>query len=232
MPTSLELRSISYSWLDSLIGRNGGLIYWADRLNLPTKHHRGNKLTENEISNEILETVEQLNTQMMPSSTEIISHKGNVLHNNICRSGGYRVWADKLGLALKESETQLGQDYELTVINILKNKGFTTKKMTTGHPFDLLINDTVKTDVKVSRPHLSHDTCRIHSFGINKKYGSCDIYIIVALDEKDNIERLLIIPSHLLRVTTLCIGENSKYNKYLNRYDYIEKYSSFLSQVK
>ena len=73
-----------------------------------------------------------------------------------------------MNLSIKESETQLGQDYEQIATSILKDKGFKIEKMSTGHPFDLLINNVVKVDVKVARPHMLRGKDRVHTFGINK----------------------------------------------------------------
>jgi hypothetical protein len=168
----------------------------------------------------------------MPSRSEILKvfDNNSTLHNKIVRTGGYRKWADALNLEIKESETKTGQDFEEIAMDLLIGRGFEVEKMTTKHPFDLLINKTVKIDVKSGRPYLLNGS-RCHSFGINKKQGSCDIYIILALDETDNIERTFIIPSHHLKVTTLSIGENSSYNKYIKRFDVINLYSDFHKSV-
>ena len=230
MPTSKELRAHGMTWLDSLINKHGGLIFWANKLEL---NHKSNivRLNDNEAKNLILKVIKELGLNRMPSNSEIHKVFGNYrLHNYIVRHGGYRKFAEEMDLKLKASETQLGQDFELIIENIINNKGFDTLRMSTGHPFDLLINNVVKVDVKVSRPHMK-DKYRVHTFGINKKYGSCDIYLAIALDENDNIEKFLVIPSHHLRITTLCIGVNSKYDTYNNRFDYIEKYIDFFKSI-
>ena len=231
MPTSSEVRSIKISGLDGLITDTGGYLKWAERLDLPSKK-TVTYLSEDEAKTSILNIMHQLNIDKMPSSNDILKVTGNhTLHNYISRHGGYRYFAGLLNLELKESETKLGQDYEEIVISILESKGFTVERMTTGHPFDLLINKTVKIDVKTARPHLLRGESRVHTFGINKKYGSCDIYITVALDEEDNIEKLLVIPSHHLRLVTLCIGRSSKYDIYNYQFEYIQKYSEFFKAM-
>jgi len=184
------------------------------------------------VSDGIKNVMNILMLERMPSGNEIISTLNDyTLYNYIARHGGYRKFADELCLEIKDSETKLGQRYEHIVTALLEDNDFIIEEMTTKHPFDLLINNSVKVDVKVARPSLTSDGSRAHAFGINKKYGSCDIYIAVALDEQDNMEKFLIIPSHHLKVVTLCVGKNSKYDIYNNQFKYIKKYSDFYKSI-
>lgn len=233
MPTSSELRKSRFSWLESVISKHGGFVYWADHLNLDRKFTQEKRMDSKEIVSSVKQIVNTLELDRMPSTSEIKTFEfGSRLHNSIVRSYGYREWANKLGLKLKKSETQLGNDYERVVISTLESKGYCTDKMTTNHPFDLLVNNSVKIDVKVAKPHISKDESRVHTFSTNKRYGSCDLYIAVALDEKGQIERFLIIPSHRLQIVTLCIGKESKYDIYNNRYDILDNYIWFHDSIK
>jgi hypothetical protein len=231
MPTSRELRDNNFTWLDSLIGKSGGLVHWAKELNLSTKNNRTEILSDSDIEKRIVEIMDELKLDRMPSSSEINSFSdGGKLHNSITRSYGYREWAYKLNLSLKDSETQLGNDYEAITCSLLREKGYQVEKMSTNHPFDVLINNSVKVDVKTARPSILRGS-RVHAFGITKKHGSCDLYITVALNEEDEIEKFLIIPSHRLQVVTLCIGQKSKYDVYNQRFDLLDEYSKFFSSV-
>lgn len=230
MPTSTELRANGFQWLDSLIGKNGGLVHWANNLGLETKNNI-KRYTDEEAKISILGAMEKLNIRHMPTRSELISVNLQSLHNHISRGKGYRKIAEELELEIKDSETKLGQDYELVAASILKDKGFKVEEMTTKHPFDLLVNDTVKIDVKVARTQRSRNESSLHTFGINKRHGTCDIYMVIALDSKDNIEKCLIIPSHHLKVVTLCIGKNSRYDIYNNQFKYIKKYSEFYKSI-
>lgn len=231
MPTSKELRSIDMNWLDTLIGRNSGLTFWAGKLGLDTKK-RGTIATEEDVKKDILLLTEELRVDRMPVTSEVIdSSFGNPLHNCIIRLGGYRYFAELMNLPIKHSETKLGQDYEYVIIDILRGMGHSVIKMTTGHPFDVLVNNAVKIDIKVANHRTDNRGSKIHTFGINKRHGSCDIYITATLTDSGEIDRILVIPSHHLRVVTLCIGENSKYNKYDRRFDYIDKYSRFYKSI-
>lgn len=230
MPTSTELRGNGFQWLDSLIGKNGGLVYWAEKLGLETKNSI-KRYTDEEAKSSILEAMTKLNINRMPSRSELMSVNLQSLHNHISRGKGYRKIAEEMSLEIKYSETKLGQDYEVVATSILKDKGFKVEEMSTKHPFDLLVNDTVKIDVKVARAHSSRKESSLHTFGINKKHGTCDIYMAIALDIEDNIEKCLVIPSHHLKVVTLSIGKNSKYDIYNNQFKYIKKYSDFYKSI-
>lgn len=231
MPTSKELRQSGMSWLDTLIGCNGGLKHWAEKLELETKHIGTNSTVESVIKRLKL-LISELKMDRMPVTSEVQnSSYGNSLHNDIVRLGGYRYFAEIMNLPIKHSETSLGQDFEYKVIDLLREMNYNVIKMDTLHPFDILINDTVKIDVKVANARVDDKGNVSHTFGINKRIASCDIYIIVCLNEDKSIERLMVIPSHHLKIVTLCIGKNSKYNKYIDRFDYIDSYSEFFNSI-
>lgn len=227
MPSRYELESINMGWLTSTIGRTGGFIKWANKLNIYNKNKKEpyKKWDEELIKEEIYKIMNKLNITRMPSRTEIISiYNDSSLCGAIVKHGGYRYWANKLNLNLKQSESKSGWDCEEIIISMLKEKGYTIKRMTTQHPYDLLINDKVKLDVKMGSAYELKGS-RVHTFGINKKYSTCDVYIIVALnEEQDKIERIFIIPGFKLKIVTMSIGKHSKYNKYINKWDIIDQF--------
>jgi len=183
------------------------------------------------IESEIIRTIGLLGINHMPSRTEIVSVMNNdALTNKIARTGGFTYWAEKLKITLKVSDTSLGQNYELKAMELIEGKGFKVERMTTKYPFDLLINGNIKIDVKVSRPGFIKGS-RVHTFRTSKKYATCDLYFIFALDEKEEIERLFIVPGSDLKVVTMCVGGKSKYDKYINRWDLIDKYNKFYNQL-
>ena len=55
--------------------------------------------------------------------------------------------------------------------------------------------------------------------------------MLFAMDEDGEIERLLIIPSHKLKITTLSIGLDSKYNRYIDRWDLVDRFTEFYSKL-
>lgn len=99
--------------------------------------------------------------------------------------------------------------------------------MSVKHPYDLLVNSNIKIDVKTARLYTSEHGNSYYTFNLEKKNPTCDIYIFYCVE----IEKILIIPSKFLRQTQLCISENSKYNRYTNRWDYLKIYDNFYKEV-
>jgi len=193
----------------------------------------GFKWNREEAKKQVLLCIEKLRLNRMPSQSELNSfYENSRLSNYISKNGGYKKFASELNLKLKISETTKGWNYEDKFEQFLIKNEYEYKKMNTGEHFDFLINDKVKVDVKVgSRWYI--DKSQANSFGINKKYASCDLYVLYVLDNEDEIEKILIIPSYLLKCkTTMSMGKNSKYNKWENRFDLIEKYDNFLENLK
>ena len=182
------------------------------------------------IEKEIFKCMVDLQIDRMPTSSELRNMGRNDLHMAVQRFGKYSGWADKLSLSRKDSETVMGQNFEDVVTKLIQSIGHTVDRMSTKFPYDLLINKSVKVDVKCGSAYELKGS-RVHSFGINKQDPTCDVYIILALSEEGQVERTMVIPSHLLRVKTLCIGKDSKYNRFIDRWDYIDKYSDFLKSV-
>lgn len=188
----------------------------------------GIEWTNELVKKEILKIKDCLRLNRMPTRKEIEMTMNNTsLTNRISRTKGYYGWAKELGLSIKDSETTFGKQYEYKIKHLLESKGFQVNKMSQNYSFDLLINDNVKIDVKVAKPYISKDNSTYHTFNLYKKYASCDIYICVCLEDEEAKQRILIIPSKELKITQLSVGKNSIYNKYINRFDYIEKYIDF-----
>jgi len=191
----------------------------------------GVQWNDTEIRNKILEVVSALNIDRMPSNTEIIQVlKSSGLSNAIRRRGGLYKWSKKMGLSIKKSETQTGKGFEEVAIKMLNQRGYEIIRMTTKYPFDLLVNNNISIDVKAARPVYNGE--RIYVVGLNKKYATCDLYLILLLDETDNVEKTLIIPGNKLKQTSLNLGRNLKYNQYIDRWDYIDQYSKFYESLK
>lgn len=187
--------------------------------------------TEEKIKSAIFESMKLLNIERMPTSVELVRKLGrNDLHIKICRTKKYEGWANHLGLERKVSNTLIGQNNEGLVTDYLRSAGHVVERMSTGHPYDLLVNGVVKVDVKTGGPSYANGS-RVHTFGLSKKDQTCDLYVCIAIDQFGNFERTFVIPSHLMRVVTLCIGKESKYNRFIDRWDLIERYSTFLKDV-
>lgn len=189
------------------------------------------KWTNELIKTELRSSMKTLDITRMPTTTELLSLGRNDLHCKISKTKGYQGWSEKLGLQRKMSETVLGQQYEDVVRKKLILKGYNVQQMTTGHAYDLTIEGCVKVDVKVANVHMLNGKSRIHAIRLSKIDPTCDIYICALLDEYKDIERLFIIPSHFLKQQMMQVGRKSKYDIYIDRYDYIEKYVDFYKGI-
>ena len=191
----------------------------------------GKQWTEEEIGENILLVSKVLNINRMPSTSEMGMVLGSSsLPNVVAKSGGFKKWADKLKLDIKISETQTGKGFEELAIKLLEDKGYIVQRMSTKYPFDLLVNECISVDVKAGRPYMSHNS-RVHTVGINKKYATCNLYLVFALNEIDQVERTFIIPGCDLKHTSMNFGENSIYNIYVDRWDLIKKYDQFYNNL-
>ncbi|PAE27891.1 hypothetical protein CHI07_16980 [Paenibacillus sp. 7884-2] len=229
MPTNTEMRDSRNSGLSRAIGMNGGTLYWSEKTGLPMKN-RAKKWTNDLIEKEINDSMNVLCITRMPTASELMSIGRNDLHCAISKGLTYREWANKLEISMKESETTRGQRYERLIEEMIVNKGHEVESMTTKHPFDLLVNGNVKVDVKMGVAH-NHFGSRAHTFRPSSKYSTCDIYVCQAIDEKGVTEKVFVIPSKFAQVETLNIGMNSKYNKFIDRWDFIEEYTKFYDSV-
>lgn len=184
-----------------------------------------NSWTDVKVKEELLKCIDTLMLDRMPTAQELKDIGRNDLHCKISKTKKYSGWANELGLKLKESETAKGNRYEEHVRQLIERSSshLKVKKMTTKHPYDLLVNDCVKIDVKAGKAH-NHLGTRAHTFRLSKKYATCDIYVCVALDEEETIEKYLIIPSSHVQILTLNLGKNSKYNRYINNWGFINRF--------
>ncbi len=193
----------------------------------------GKKWSHEDTRSEIYKVMKCLNIDRMPSSVECNRVTGNSrLTSIIGHRGGFNWMAKHLGLSQSKCETRLGRNTEVKIKEILENKGYEAKQMVIKHPYDLLINNNIKVDVKASHKYQSKDGWTSYSFNLEKSNPTCDIYIVVCIDDDDNFERILVIPSKFLKQTQLCItGGKSKYDIYKDRWNYIEQYDKFYQSV-
>ena len=195
-------------------------------------NNRGIEWNDEKVKTEIREIINVLNIDRMPSASEMEMVTGNAaLSCKIAKTGGFYKWADKLGLKVKNCETKTGKGYEEITFNLLKDKGYSVKRMSVKYPFDLIVNNKVSIDVKVGNVYMLKGS-RVHTVGVSKKFATCDLYIVFALNEQKKVEKTFIIPGIELDVVTMSFGSKSKYDKYINRWDYIDKYLEFYNGLK
>lgn len=189
------------------------------------------KWTDELIESELRKSIEVLNLNRMPTSSELKSIGRNDLHCKVGRTKKYSGWAEHLGLELKRSDTVVGNGKELQVARLLELKGYEVERMSTKHPYDLLVDGVVKVDVKFANSYLLKGVHKTFTFSLAKKFPTCDIYILVAKDHETKEEKIYVIPSHFVKMPMINMGALTKYEFFRDSFDYIEKYSNFFKSI-
>lgn len=172
----------------------------------------------------------------MPTHKEIFAFYGNYkLSNAIRRNGGTKRWANELGIDTKECESKLGAQYEDYFVAEMMQRGRECERVNLHDgrfPYDAIVDGTIKVDVKAARP-TSIRGYRFFCFNLEKKTQTCDFYVTYCIDEKNEIEKVYVIPSNIMHgKKQLSIGSiQSKYDSYIGRYDLIEGTSDFYAAM-
>lgn len=183
------------------------------------------------IEEKILECIEGLSLKRMPSRNEIRGFYGDdALTNKINKTLGYYGWADRLGLAMKNSDTQTGKIGERMATKWLQDLGMDVQQMAQNYPYDLYVNGCVKVDVKYSNLYKGEHG-NYFSFRLAKQIPTCDIYLLIAHKDKDSFA-YYVVPSREVMQLQISIGEhNSVYERYKNRADLIVGYENAFRNV-
>ena len=196
----------------------------------------GKEWNEENTKEAIMEIVNSLKLKNFPSKSQIIAFCGNnALANRISRSGGSRYYADLLKLEIVNCESEFGNFFEeLAIDEILENTGFLSIHTNVRYPYDLLTNGNIKVDIKASKKVKNKNAnFPYHSFNLEKREPTCDIFIFYCLDENMEIEKRVIIPSCLLSgKTQVGIGGLSKWDAYIDKWEYFDMYNKFYDSVK
>lgn len=190
--------------------------------------------TNEKIEKEILRVVEKEKLKTFPTHSLMNKSTGAFsLSCAISKHGGTEYWAKKLGLEIKRCESQFGKEKELYCMEYIENNfGFYCELCPPRHPYDILVNENIKIDVKVSRLYKGA-TGRYYTFNLEKKMPTCDIFVCYCVDDEDNIKKTLIIPScYISGLTQLSLGEMStRYNKFVDKWEYLNTYDEFYREV-
>ncbi len=192
----------------------------------------GTQWNDELIEKQIRRVMKTLEINRMPTSVDILKATNNSsLSNAIKRNKGFNEWAKKLGLKQSECETRLGEKGEYFIKELLENKGYTVEKMSVKHPYDLLVNENIKLDIKTANKYIATNNSEYYTFNLEKNNPTCDIYVFVCLGENKKPIKNFVIPSKFLHQTQISIGNSSKYEIYKDRWDYIEQYNKFYSNI-
>lgn len=185
----------------------------------------------------ILEVKSWYKMDRMPSKSEMNAYYENsALTNKISRTGGIHEYARKLNLPIKKCETQRGEDAEKDVAKQLEKMGYRTELTSNRHPYDILVNGRVKIDVKMGNPVISggSSTSKGYTFNLEKPQQTCDVFVVVCMDENNKTAKEMVIPSSVLNgKTQLVVGiSKSRYDKYINAWEIIKMYDVAFEQVE
>ena len=103
--------------------------------------------------------------------------------------------------------------------------------MPTNFPYDLLVNDCVKIDVKASKLYNGKQGS-FYSYRMGKPFATCDFYLLFAINN-DMAERIMVVPSnHVITNHQISVGEHdSIYHKYIDKWELISSLSEFWNKL-
>ena len=183
----------------------------------------GTKWTDELIKSKIMEVVNGLELDRMPSRSECDRYyRDTTLSNAVSKRIGWYALAEELNLPIKSSETLFGKTHESLACEALMANGFEVRRMAQNFPYDILVDDCVKVDVKASRLYHGKNG-NFYSFNLEKPYATCDFYFLFVITDDDS-ERILIVPSKaVVAQNQISVGEKkSKYYLYENAWNLIE----------
>jgi hypothetical protein len=194
----------------------------------------GYKWTDEKIEQAILEAKQSLGLDRMPSRSELEKYFGDTrLTNRISKRQGFAYWAARLNLPIKQSETAMGKQFEFMAAQKILEMGYIVMQMPQNFPYDLLVENSVKIDVKTSKLYEGKDG-NFFSFNLEKPFTTCDIYILYLCLSPEEIKSTLVIPSKFVfKNNQISVGQYSSiYDKYANRWDYITQFIEFQRSIK
>lgn len=194
----------------------------------------GTRWSDESIKAAVKEVMSALELERMPSRSECLRYfqNGSLCNAISKRKGGWYGLADEMNLPIKDSDTWLGKRQERIVAEMLREKGFGVEQMSQNFPYDLLVDDYIKVDVKASRLYRGK-LGNFYSFNLEKRFATCDIYVLLALTDSNEIARTFIVPSKfVMKNTQISIGEiTSKYDRFEDKWEHFDAMSNFLESI-
>lgn len=188
------------------------------------------KYTDKDICNRIREIMDGLGLDRFPTYREMQDYTGSTAFTQLlCRRGGSRYFAEMMDVAWKNTYT-FGTGFEVLALEDIKSNtgldGFCTKHQ---YPYDLVVGNGIKVDVKAAKPNKEG----YHEFALHKKEPTCGLYMFYKLAEDDTILCRYIIPACVLRgQQSVTVSEKGKWDAYKDRWDFFEQYTEFYDSLK
>ena len=188
--------------------------------------------TKEKIKKQILEIVENTGIDHMPTGSEVNKYFGNYkLSNAISKRKMWYPLAKELGLKIKDSETTKGKTYEQITFEKLICMGYEAERMPQNFPYDILVENSLKIDVKVSCLYKGKSG-NFYTFNLEKPYSTCDIYILYCKNDFKDDEVIILPSKYVSNNTQISIGElKSKYYEFKNKWEYIDEYVKFYKEI-
>ena len=179
--------------------------------------------------------IDKCGMDTMPTHPEIREFFGdNALVCAMSKRNGTKYYAKLLGMEIKECESKFGDQLEdYWVLQIQEKLGLYGEKTKPRYPYDILVNRAVKVDVKVSRLFNNYGNSKYHTFNLEKKEQTCDIFVFYCINQNDEIERTLVIPASVLSgKKQLSVCKSSMYDKYIDQWRFISDYNKFMTELQ
>jgi len=224
LPPHSFLKDNGYGGLANKISRNGGSGHFATLLEIPLKGGRRPPgwWTQERITEALQPYISKF--ERMPTANELMAEGRNDIAMAL-RKCGYRATAKKLGIELKKCETHKGLDKEALVMNWLSARGYSVKQTTTRAPYDLLINDCLRIEVKSATYSVAAGGY-VFTFGDRGYNPPYDVYVCCAVDRaSDEITAFYIIPSWFVLQRGITVTKSKKWTLWLNNWEVINDWS-------
>lgn len=189
----------------------------------------GTKWTEELIKEKVLEVKRHLEIDRMPSRKECVDYFHDCsLANAVSKKLGWYQLARDMGLEVKNSETGFGKTYEAIAQEMLRARGYEVRRMAQNFPYDLLVDNSVKIDVKASKLYRGKNG-DFFSYNLEKTFATCDFYILFEVGDEGDISRVMVLPSnYVIAQNQISVGVvKSKYHKFTDKWDLIGDASTF-----
>jgi len=176
MPTISELEEYNFGGLVNALYRHGGMYKCAERANIPINRKQRPKgwWTTDRIRNEIQPVVNELGR--MPTKGEL-DNRGLTDVSSTISDRGYEATATKLGLKMKDCKIRRAIQKEREVNSIIQDLGLDSELTSYKAPYDILVNETLRIDVKMgSRTQSRNKQFMFRMDNIDNP--NCDLYVL------------------------------------------------------
>lgn len=154
----------------------------------------------------------------MPTNAELVSLGASSLAKFVGNSGGFAQWAELLGSRMKPSESLMGKRWERYVADLIRATGRSAVEQDPiKAPFDILVNDSVRVNVKSAHFNTyimkNGGKCAGYFFGIGSTHKRCDAFALVCDDGSED-PRILWVPAHEMRQQTVTLTKRHRLNDF------------------